>query len=195
VLEVAAVVVLMDLAIWTQHLTFHHVPALWRLHRLHHADTEFDVTTGVRFHPIEIVLSMLIKIAVVVALGAPPEAVVLFEIILSASSLFEHANASFPPRLEKIIRAVLVTPDMHRIHHSVKVHETNSNFGFNFSIWDRLFGTYRAEPEGGRDALVIGIERFREPREIWMDRLMTQPFREGVDTVTPRPADQSVSRS
>lgn len=177
-LAVAIAVVLLDLAIYLQHVLFHAVPALWRLHRMHHADLDFDVTTGLRFHPVEIILSMALKLMVVVALGAPALAVLLFEVLLNATSMFNHANLRLPSWLDRVLRLVLVTPDMHRVHHSVTVRETNSNFGFNFAIWDRLFGTYRADPEAGHEAMQIGIEQFRDPRELRLDRMLTQPLRD-----------------
>ncbi|MEK7246825.1 MAG: sterol desaturase family protein [Pseudomonadota bacterium] len=169
--------VLLDLAIYLQHVLFHAVPALWRLHRMHHADLDFDVTTGTRFHPIEIVLSMLIKVAVVVGLGAPAVAVLAFEVALSATALFNHANARLPAALDRALRLLVVTPDMHRVHHSAVAAETNSNFGFNLPWWDRLFGTYRAEPAAGHEAMTIGLAAFRDPRELRLDRMLTQPFR------------------
>jgi sterol desaturase/sphingolipid hydroxylase (fatty acid hydroxylase superfamily) len=177
-LEIAVAFVVLDLAIYFQHVLFHAVPVFWRLHRMHHADLDFDVTTGVRFHPFEILLSLLIKIAVVAAIGAPPLAVLLFEIVLNATSMFSHGNVRLPAALDSIVRKVLVTPDMHRVHHSIIPVETNSNFGFNFSIWDRLFGTYRPEPAAGQLGMTIGLSQFRNSRELWLDRLMTQPFRE-----------------
>ncbi|HSF65007.1 MAG TPA: sterol desaturase family protein, partial [Paracoccaceae bacterium] len=149
-LAVPLAMVALDLGIWAQHVLFHKVPWLWRLHRVHHADTHFDVTTGVRFHPIEILVSMAIKMALVAALGAPVLAVLLFEIMLSAGALFTHANLSLPARMDAALRRVIVTPDMHRIHHSVRRVETDSNYGFNLSVWDRLFGTYRAVPQDGQ---------------------------------------------
>jgi sterol desaturase/sphingolipid hydroxylase (fatty acid hydroxylase superfamily) len=170
-------VVLLDLAIYAQHVVFHHVPALWRLHRMHHADTEFDATTGLRFHPLEILLSLGIKIAVVVALGAPAVAVLAFEILLNASSVFSHGNIALPRAVDAPLRGVLVTPDMHRVHHSVVRAETDSNYGFCLSWWDRLFGTYREAPEAGRDGVTIGLPAFRDPGEQRLDRLLTQPFR------------------
>jgi sterol desaturase/sphingolipid hydroxylase (fatty acid hydroxylase superfamily) len=180
-------VVLLDLAIWAQHVVFHHVPVLWRLHRMHHADTEFDVTTGLRFHPVEIVLSMLIKIAVVVALGAPALAVLLFEVVLNASAMFSHGNVRLPARLDSALRRVIVTPDMHRVHHSAIREETDSNYGFCLSVWDRLFGTYRPEPRLGQEGFTIGIETFRDPAELRLDRLLTQPFRD--EKPRPQPAE------
>jgi sterol desaturase/sphingolipid hydroxylase (fatty acid hydroxylase superfamily) len=177
---VAASVVILDLAIYLQHVLFHAVPALWRLHRMHHADLEFDVSTGLRFHPIEILLSMLIKFAVVAALGAPALSVLIFEVLLNASSMFNHANIRIPLGIDRILRWLVVTPDMHRVHHSILARETNSNFGFNLPWWDRLFGTYRAQPAAGHEAMTIGIEQFRDPRELWLDRMLAQPFRGGV---------------
>jgi len=173
-------IIVLDLAIYLQHVLFHAVPALWRLHRMHHADLEFDVTTGVRFHPIEILLSMAIKLGVVAALGAPAVAVLVFEVLLNATSMFNHANVRLPGGLDRALRWVVVTPDMHRVHHSIRPRETNSNFGFNLPWWDRLFGTYRAQPEAGHLAMVIGIDQFRDARELRLDHMLTQPFRDDV---------------
>jgi sterol desaturase/sphingolipid hydroxylase (fatty acid hydroxylase superfamily) len=173
---VASVVVL-DLAIYLQHVMFHAVPALWRLHRMHHADLDFDVTTGARFHPIEIILSMLIKFGVVAALGASALSVLIFEVLLNATSMFNHGNVRIPAPLDRYLRWLMVTPDMHRVHHSIVVDETNSNFGFNLPWWDRLLGTYRSQPAAGHDGMTIGIEQFREARELWLDRMLLQPFR------------------
>jgi sterol desaturase/sphingolipid hydroxylase (fatty acid hydroxylase superfamily) len=164
-IALVAGIVLLDLAIYLQHVMFHAVPALWRLHRMHHADLDIDVTTGARFHPVEIVLSMLVKFAVIAALGVPPTAVLLFELLLNATSMFNHANVRIAPRIEAALRWLLVTPDMHRVHHSVERDETNSNFGFNLSVWDRLFGTYRAQPRAGHEAMTIGIPDFRAAAE------------------------------
>jgi sterol desaturase/sphingolipid hydroxylase (fatty acid hydroxylase superfamily) len=166
----------MDLAIWAQHVAFHFIPPLWRLHRMHHADLDYDVTTGARFHPVEIVLSMLIKLAVIVALGAPAMAVLVFEVLLNATAMFNHGNVRLPARLDAVLRWVVVTPDMHRVHHSVVMAETNSNYGFNLPWWDRLFGTYRAQPAAGHDGMTIGLDTFRDPRELWLDRMMVQPL-------------------
>jgi len=174
---VLASVVILDLAIYLQHVLFHAVPALWRLHRMHHADLEFDVSTGLRFHPIEILLSMLIKFAVVAALGAPALSVLIFEVLLNATSMFNHANVRIPLGLDRALRWLVVTPDMHRVHHSILARETNSNFGFNLPWWDRLFGTYRAQPAAGHEAMTIGIEQFRDSRELGLDRMLVQPFR------------------
>ena len=174
--EVVLAVVVLDLAIYGQHVMFHAVPGLWRLHMVHHADLDFDVTTGVRFHPFEVLLSMVIKMTVIGALGAAPVAVILFEILLSATSIFNHGNIALPPALDRLLRLVVVTPDMHRVHHSVAVHETNSNFGFNLPWWDRLFGTYRAQPAAGHDGMTIGLEQFREPRLQWLWHMLALPF-------------------
>ncbi len=173
-------VMLLDLAIYLQHVLFHAVPALWRLHRMHHADLEFDVTTGLRFHPIEILLSTGIKLVVVAALGTPAAAVLIFEVLLNATSMFNHSNIRVPARIDRILRWFVVTPDMHRVHHSILRRETNSNFGFNLPWWDRLLGTYRAQPAAGHDAMTIGIEQFRDPRELALDRMLLQPFRGDV---------------
>jgi sterol desaturase/sphingolipid hydroxylase (fatty acid hydroxylase superfamily) len=170
-------VLALDVAIYLQHLMFHAVPLLWRVHRVHHADLDFDVTTGARFHPIEIVLSMLIKFAVILVLGPPALAVLLFEILLNASSMFNHGNVRLPVGIDRVLRLLVVTPDMHRVHHSVNPRETNSNFGFNVPWWDRLFGTYKAQPQAGHAAMTIGVEQFRTPRDLWLDRMLLQPFR------------------
>ncbi len=174
---VVSSVVLLDFAIYLQHVMVHAVPAFWRLHRMHHADLDFDVTTGARFHPIEILLSMVIKMAVVAALGPPAVAVLIFEVLLNASSMFNHGNVSLPPAIDRLLRWIIVTPDMHRVHHSVQPDETNSNFGFNLPWWDRLCGTYRAAPRDGHQAMRIGIDRFQQARDAWLDQLLIQPFR------------------
>jgi sterol desaturase/sphingolipid hydroxylase (fatty acid hydroxylase superfamily) len=168
----------LDLAIYLQHVLFHAVPVLWRLHRMHHADLELDVTTGARFHPIEILLSMGIKLGVIAALGTPAVAVLIFEVLLNATSMFNHSNVRMPARLERALRWVVVTPDMHRVHHSIVTRETNSNFGFNLPWWDRLFGTYRDQPAAGHLGMTIGIEQFRDAAEQRLDRMLTQPFRD-----------------
>lgn len=167
----------LDLAIYLQHVMFHAVPALWRLHRMHHADLEFDVTTGLRFHPAEILLSMGIKLAVVAALGPPAVAVLVFEVLLNATAMFNHSNIRIPLGLDRILRLIVVTPDMHRVHHSIHPSETNSNFGFNLPWWDRLLGTYRAQPREGHEGMTIGIEQFRTHRDLWLDRMLIQPVR------------------
>jgi sterol desaturase/sphingolipid hydroxylase (fatty acid hydroxylase superfamily) len=180
--SVAIGVVALDLAIYLQHVLFHAVPALWRLHRVHHADLDVDVTTGARFHPVEILLSMGIKLGVVAALGVPAVAVLAFEVLLNATSMFNHSNIRMPPQLDRVVRWIVVTPDMHRVHHSIAARETNSNFGFNLPWWDRLFGTYRDQPAAGHETMTVGIEQFRDPVEQRLDRMLTQPFREDDHT-------------
>ena len=162
-------VVAMDFVIWLQHVVFHAIPVLWRLHRVHHADLDYDVTTGARFHTIEIILSMLIKFATIMLLGPPVVAVVIFEVLLNATAMFNHGNVKLPARLDRVLRWVLVTPDMHRVHHSVEDDEANSNFGFSLTWWDRLFGTYRDQPRAGHEGMTIGIHRYRDPKLV--DRL------------------------
>jgi sterol desaturase/sphingolipid hydroxylase (fatty acid hydroxylase superfamily) len=171
-------VVAMDFVIWLQHVMVHAIPLLWRLHRVHHADPDYDVTTGARFHPVEIVLSMLIKFATILLLGPPLAGVILFEVILNGMAMFNHGNVRLPEAADRVLRTLLVTPDMHRVHHSVEDDETNSNFGFNLSLWDRLFGTYRAQPRGGHEGMRIGIHRYREPAQVsWLPGLLSLPFK------------------
>jgi sterol desaturase/sphingolipid hydroxylase (fatty acid hydroxylase superfamily) len=187
--RVLVAIVALDLAIYLQHVLFHAVPALWRLHRVHHADIDFDVTTGTRFHPLEIVLSTGIKAAMVGAIGAPAIAVMAFEILLNATAMLNHANGHLPASVDGWLRWLVVTPDMHRVHHSVVVEESNSNFGFNLPYWDRLFGTYREQPADGHPGMTIGLTTFREPQEVRLDRLLLQPFR-GMQDLRPFPAVQ-----
>ena len=170
-------IVILDLVIYLQHVMFHAVPALWRLHRMHHADLEFDVTTGLRFHPVEILLSMGIKLAMVMALGPPAVAVLIFEVLLNATAMFNHSNIRLPMLVDRFLRLIVVTPDMHRVHHSVIPEETNSNFGFNLPWWDRLLGTYKAQPKAGHEEMSIGIEQFRTTRDLWLDRMLVQPVK------------------
>jgi len=170
-------VVFLDLAIYVQHVIFHKIPILWRLHRMHHADTDIDVTTGIRFHPIEIILSLLIKIALVWALGIPAVAVILFEVILNASAMFNHANMRLPLPIDRALRRLIVTPDMHRVHHSWHRDETDSNYGFSLSIWDRLFKTYRDQPRDGHDDMIIGLHDYRELKDHSLPGLLMIPFR------------------
>jgi sterol desaturase/sphingolipid hydroxylase (fatty acid hydroxylase superfamily) len=184
----------LDLVIYGQHVVFHRVPWLWRLHRMHHADLDIDVTTGLRFHPIEILLSMLVKIAIVAAFGIPAAAVLAFEVVLNATSMFNHSNAAMPAWLDRVVRLVVVTPDMHRVHHSALRAETDSNFGFNLPWWDRLFGTYRTEPAAGHAGITIGLPIFRDPRELRLDRLLTQPFREPAKAGQSSPAPVTEAR-
>ncbi|MBI2294492.1 MAG: sterol desaturase family protein [Betaproteobacteria bacterium] len=172
----------LDLLIWAQHIAFHRVPLLARLHRVHHADLDFDVTTGFRFHPIEIVLSLLIKFAAIVALGAPAAAVLVFELLLSLGSLFNHGNVRMPEPIDRVLRWLVVTPDMHRVHHSVEPEEINSNYGFFLSWWDRLFGTYRAAPRAGHDTMTIGVRNTRDPGVCaGLLPLLALPFKERAD--------------
>jgi sterol desaturase/sphingolipid hydroxylase (fatty acid hydroxylase superfamily) len=170
-------IVLFDLAIYWQHRLYHRVPLLWRLHRMHHSDPEFDVSTGIRFHPLSIILSMLIKMLLIVALGPPPVAVLLAEIILNVTAMFNHGNIYLPPKVDAVLRLFLVTPDMHRVHHSVSPEETNTNFGFNFPWWDRLFNTYRAQPRETHATMKIGIHGFRNAKEQSLHRLLLQPLK------------------
>ena len=178
-LAVVLAVLLLDLVIYFQHVMFHAVPALWRLHRMHHADLDFDVTTGFRFHTIEIVLSVLLKLAAVLVIGAPAAAVVIFEVLLNGTSMFNHGNVRLAPGLDRVLRWIVVTPDMHRVHHSDIPAETNSNFGFNLPWWDRLFGTYRAQPGLGHENMTIGLDAFREDSDLHLHNMLAQPFRRG----------------
>jgi sterol desaturase/sphingolipid hydroxylase (fatty acid hydroxylase superfamily) len=175
---IVVAVLLLDLAIYGQHVTFHAVPILWRLHRMHHSDLEFDVTTGLRFHPVEILLSMVIKFAAIIAAGAPPLAVLIFEVTLNATSMFNHGNIHLPSQLDTMLRWFVVTPEMHRVHHSILWQETNSNFGFNLPWWDWLFGTYRVQPAAGHERMTVGVEKFRDPAELRIDRMLLQPLRD-----------------
>lgn len=178
-------VLLLDLLIYWQHRLFHAVPLLWRLHRMHHSDTHIDVSTGIRFHPVEIALSMVLKVAAVMVLGAPAVGVLLFEVLLNASAMFNHSNLRLPPALDGALRRWLVTPDMHRVHHSWQRVETDSNFGFCLPWWDRLFGSYRAQPGDGHAGMTIGLHAFRADRDQRLDQLLLQPLRR----VSPRESD------
>ena len=169
-------VIVLDLTLYLQHVLFHAIPLLWRVHRMHHSDLFFDVTTGVRFHPFEILLSLGFKFIVVVALGPPAMAVLVFEVLLNATSMFNHGNVWIREDLDRFLRWLVVTPDMHRVHHSASVPETNSNFGFNLSWWDRVFGTYCPQPADGQDGMTIGIGQFRCRKELRLDRMLCQPF-------------------
>ena len=174
---VIASVVIMDFVIYLQHVMVHAVPALWRLHRVHHADLDFDVTTGARFHTLEIILSMLIKFAIITVLGPPVVAVVIFEVVLNATAMFNHSNVRLPIGLDRVLRLFVVTPDMHRVHHSVEDDEANSNFGFNLPWWDRLFGTYRDQPRAGHENMRIGIHTYRDPKVVsWLHGMLWLPF-------------------
>jgi sterol desaturase/sphingolipid hydroxylase (fatty acid hydroxylase superfamily) len=176
-IAVVSAIIMLDLVIYAQHVLFHANPLLWRLHRMHHADLDIDVTTGVRFHPIEFLLSMVIKLGAVILLGAPALAVMIFEILLNATAMFSHSNVRLPQSLDGWLRRVMVTPDMHRVHHSVVTRETNSNFGFNLPWWDYLFGTYRAQPGAGHEEMTIGLPVYRDASELRLDRMLLQPLR------------------
>jgi sterol desaturase/sphingolipid hydroxylase (fatty acid hydroxylase superfamily) len=177
-LAIPIAVIMLDFVIWLQHVMVHAIPVLWRVHRVHHADLDYDLTTGARFHPVEIILSMLIKFATIMVLGPPVVAVILFEVILNGMAMFNHGNVSLPLALDRVLRWFVVTPDMHRVHHSVEDDETNSNFGFNLSWWDRLFGTYRDQPRQGHDGMTIGIRGHRQIREVsWLPGMLALPFR------------------
>lgn len=167
----------LDFAVWLEHVASHKLPLLWRIHRMHHADTGFDLTTGLRFHPLEIVLSMVWKAAVVVALGAPVLSVLIFEIVLNGSSMFNHSNAGLPLKLDRMLRPVIVTPDMHRVHHPTDRRETDSNYGFNFAFWDRLFRTYNVQPKRGHDGIEIGLEQYRGDAPAGFLWALALPFR------------------
>ncbi len=175
-IKIVAAILALDLVIYLQHLMFHAVPLLWRLHMVHHADLDIDVSTALRFHPIEILLSMGIKIATVAALGPPVTAVVIFEVVLNSTAMFNHANLKLPLSLDRFLRLLVVTPDMHRVHHSVIIRETNSNFGFNFPWWDRIFGTYRAQPVRGHNRMTIGLSQFRDQAGLGFFHLLALPF-------------------
>ena len=175
-LEMALAVVALDLVIYAQHVLFHRQPLLWRLHMMHHADLDIDVTTGARFHPLEILLSMAIKLCAIGAIGPAPGAVVAFEVILNATAMFNHSNFALPLALDRMVRVFLVTPDMHRVHHSVIIRETNSNYGFNLSLWDRLFRTYRPQPVKGHDEMTIGLANYRDPGRLTLTNLLALPF-------------------
>jgi sterol desaturase/sphingolipid hydroxylase (fatty acid hydroxylase superfamily) len=175
-LSIAASVAALDLLVYLQHVMFHAVPVLWRLHMVHHADLDFDLTTGNRFHPLEIVLSMLLKTAAVAALGPPVVAVLIFEILLNATAMFNHANVRVPLAVDGVLRWFVVTPDMHRVHHSILTSETNSNFGFNLPWWDRLLGTYRDQPREGHEDMTIGLRQFRDPDRLGLARMLALPF-------------------
>ncbi len=166
----------LDLAVYFQHVAFHALPTLWRLHRVHHSDVDFDVTTGTRFHPVEILISTGIKCAAVAAIGAPVVAVLVFELLLNATAMFNHGNVRIAPGVERWLRRLVVTPDMHRVHHSIDFNETSSNFGFVAPWWDRILGTYRAQPARGHGEMTIGVDAFRTAGDIRIDRLLIQPL-------------------
>jgi sterol desaturase/sphingolipid hydroxylase (fatty acid hydroxylase superfamily) len=174
--KIVLAVLILDGVVYLQHVLFHFLPTLWRLHRMHHADLDIDVTTGNRFHPLEILISIGIKLAAVSLIGPPVFAVVAFEVVLNACAQFNHGNIRLPETVDRWLRLFLVTPDMHRVHHSVIPRETNSNFGFNVPWWDRLFGTYREQPEQGHLGMNIGLKEYRDPSKLTLVRLLLQPF-------------------
>lgn len=176
-IEVAVCFVFLDFAIWLQHLVTHKVPILWRLHRVHHVDRDIDVTTAIRFHPVEIALSMALKIGIVYALGIPVAAVILFEVVLNGAAMFNHANIRIPPAADRWLRLIVVTPDMHRVHHSVLRREHDANYGFNLSIWDRLFRTYVAQPEAGHQGMTIGLRGHQDEAPTRLAWSLAFPFR------------------
>ncbi len=176
-LTFAVAVIILDLSIYVQHWAIHKIPFLWRFHKIHHADRDFDVTTALRFHPVEIILSMLYKCAVVWALGPSVLAVIIFEVILNGMAMFNHANLKLPLWLDRLLRILIVTPDMHRVHHSVHPVETNSNYGFNLSVWDRLFKTYTAQPRDGHDDMTIGLSQYQDTAPARLDWVLFIPFR------------------
>jgi len=175
-LKVLISVVALDFVVYVQHVLHHAIPVLWRLHMVHHADLDFDMTTGLRFHPIEIIVSMAIKLSAVAALGAPTLAVLIFEVLLNATSMFNHSNIRLPEKVDRILRLLVVTPDMHRVHHSVIIRETNSNYGFNLPWWDRLLGTYKDQPAKGHTDMVIGLSQYRDPKRLSLPHLLILPL-------------------
>jgi len=195
--ELALTIVCIDLAFYVQHVLLHRVPLLWRLHRTHHSDLEYDFTTGVRFHPFEAVYTTGVVAAVIALLGAPPSAVVISQALSVLVAFIEHANVRMPPALDRVLRVVFVTPDMHRIHHSQDVHEGDSNFSNMFSFWDRLFRTYVAQPSAGHDGIAFGIADMTDPRHQTLPGLLAQPFRSsaatGARTGSPIPTDRAAS--
>lgn len=177
VLTTVLSIIAMDFIIYLQHVLVHAIPALWRLHRVHHADLDFDVTTGSRFHTVEIILSMLIKFATIIVLGPPVVAVIIFEVVLNGMAMFNHSNVKLPLNIDNMLRQFVVTPDMHRVHHSVEDNETNSNFGFNLSVWDRVFGTYIDQPREGHENMTIGIHTYRDPKQVsWLPGMLKLPM-------------------
>jgi sterol desaturase/sphingolipid hydroxylase (fatty acid hydroxylase superfamily) len=175
-LDIVVGIVVLDLVIYLQHVMFHAIPILWRLHMVHHADLDYDLTTGLRFHPIEIILSMGIKLSVVAIFGLPVAAVLIFEVLLNGAAMFNHGNIRLPLKIDRILRYFIVTPDMHRVHHSVIIRETNSNYGFNLPWWDRLFGTYCHQPANGHAGMTIGLSQFRDPGKLTLPWLLVMPF-------------------
>ena len=188
IIEVLVSLLLLDLIIYWQHRLTHFIPFLWRFHKVHHADLDYDLTTGSRFHPIEILFSMLIKLGAILLIGPPVIAVLIFELILNGMAMFNHANASLPPTIDHWVRKLLVTPDMHRVHHSIIPQETNSNFGFNLSLWDRVFKSYKAHPEKGNTLMTIGLSEYRAPAQVSrLTGMLMMPF---TDPVSDQPGTE-----
>ncbi len=186
--ELVVAILVLDLVVYGQHVLFHTIPMLWCLHKVHHSDIELDVTTGVRFHPGEIIISMFIKIGTILVIGASPSTVLIFEVLLNATAMFNHSNVRMPLRLDRMLRWIVVTPDMHCIHHSVITEETDRNFGFNLSVWDRVFGTYQHQPLLGHEYMTIGLEHYRDPIQLTWLRLLALPFLEEPSLYQFRPA-------
>ncbi|MCS6287767.1 MAG: sterol desaturase family protein [Nitrospira sp.] len=186
-IEVTLAVVAMDFVLYVQHVLLHAIPLFWRVHMMHHADLDCDVTTGLRFHPVEVALSMLIKLAAIAVLGPSPLAVLIFEVLLNATSMFNHGNVRMPASVDRVLRWFVVTPDMHRVHHSILPRETNTNFGFNLPWWDRLLGTYRPQPASGHEGMTLGLEQFRDPTRLTITGILLLPF-------TGAPGDYPLSR-
>jgi sterol desaturase/sphingolipid hydroxylase (fatty acid hydroxylase superfamily) len=181
-------VLVLDFIIYLQHVMFHAVPILWRLHMMHHADLDYDVTTALRFHPLEIIISMIIKLSAIAVLGPSALSVLIFEVVLNGTAMFNHGNIRLPLKIDRFLRLLVVTPDMHRVHHSVIIRETNSNFGFNFPWWDRLFGTYRAQPAAGHEGMTIGLSQFRDAKRLTLPWMLSLPF-------IGNPGEYSLNRS
>ena len=189
-------VIVLDFMIWLQHVTVHAIPVLWRLHRVHHADPDYDTTTGLRFHPVEILLSMVIKFIVIIALGPPVVAVIIFEVVLNGMAMFNHGNVRLPLPVDRVLRLLFVTPDMHRVHHSVEDDEANSNFGFNLSVWDRLFGTYIAQPRQGHEGMPIGIRSYNTKQDVSnLLGMLVLPFKGKIDDYVINRRSWSKNRS
>ena len=174
--KILIAIIILDFVVYAQHVAFHKIPVLWRLHKVHHSDMDFDVTTAVRFHPMEILISMLIKIGAVLGIGASSTAVLIFEILLNGMALFNHSNVRIPSWIDRRLRWILVTPDMHRVHHSVMSQEMNSNYGFNLPWWDRLLKMYQSQPCLAHETMTIGLEQFRNPRKLTLWHLLCLPF-------------------
>ena len=192
-LEIVLAILALDCLVYAQHVATHKIPILWRLHKVHHADRDIDVTTGARFHPVEIILSMLFKLACVIALGPAVAAVILFEVILNAAAMFNHSNVRLPLSVDRIVRTFLITPDVHRVHHSIHQKETDSNYGFFLSIWDQLFGTYTAQPQDGHDDMIIGLSEYQSDKPGHLLWSLTVPFLPNPRNETSTPKEASAN--